>query len=171
MAYAAYKDYKDLYGENRLGGADFNRLSWEAEQLMDEATTGLDGVRKLRVAMPTDEHDAATVRRCACVLVDTLHQLEEAAENIRKSQALIENADGTVQSRQIASRSAGGESISFVTGSAARSGGSAVDAAVSDLTARRRLFDELLRRYLSGIPDANGVNLLYLGRYPVRLEG
>lgn len=171
MGYATYADYKALYGESKLDEAGFTRLVWEAERLMGAATTGVDGVAKLRVAMPMEERDAEAVKRCACVLADTLRQLEEAAENIRKAQALIENADGTVQSRQVASRSAGSESVSYATGSAARSGGSAVDAAVSDLTARQRLFDDTIRRYLSGIPDANGVNLLFMGAYPVRLEG
>ena len=169
MGYATYADYKALYGEGKLDEAGFTRLIWEAERLMDTAATGVDGVAKLRVAMPTEKRGKQAVKRCACALVDALWQLDEAAENIRKAQALIENADGTVQSRQVASRSAGSESVSYATGSAARSGGSAVDAAVSDLTARHRLFDDVIRLYLAGIPDANGVNLLYMGPYPVRL--
>lgn len=170
MAYATYEDFKALYGDSKLVEAGFSRLSWEAEQLLDIATTGADGVRKLRRAFPVDEHDAQAVRRCVCALVDTLQQLDDAAESIRKAQALVENADGTVQSRLVASRSSGSENISYATGSAARAGGTAVDAAVSDQTARARLLDDMVRRYLSGVPDANGVNLLFLGRYPVKLE-
>ena len=170
MSYATYEDFKALYGEKRMGEADFARLSWEAEKLMDDATTGVDGVRKLRAAMPKCKAGKEAVKRCACALVDTLLQLDEAAEDIRKSTRLMENADGTLQGRVVTSRSAGSESISFAAGSAARSGTTAVDAAVSDLAARERLFADTVRRYLSGVPDANGVNLLYLGPYPARPE-
>ncbi len=170
MAYATYEDYTALYGDGALDEAGFTRLTWEAEHLVDAATTGVDGVRKLRHAWPADEQDAQAVRRCVCALVDTLWQLDKAAESIRKAQALVENADGTVQSRMVASRSSGSESISYATGSAARSGTTAIDAAVSDQTARARLLDDTVRRYLSGVPDANGVNLLFLGRYPAKLE-
>ena len=170
MAYATFAEYAALYGEEKLDEAGFSRLIWEAEQLMDIATTGVDGVRKLRRAFPADEHDAKAVCRCACALVDVLRQIDEAAESIRKAQSLVENADGTVQSRMVASRSSGSESISYATGSAARAGGTAIDAAVSDQTARARLLEDTVRRFLSGVPDANGVNLLFLGSYPVKLE-
>ena len=161
MAFVTYKDYKALYGEGRLEKAGFARLSWEAERIMDDATTGVDGVRKLRRAYPLDEYGAEAVKRCACALVDVLWQLEAATETLRKAQAVTEDADGSMHSRLVASRSAGSESISYATGSAAKTGSTAIDAAVSDQTARAR--------YLSGIPDANGVNLLFMGRYPVTL--
>ncbi len=171
MSYATYEDYKALYGEESMGEAVFGRLSWEADKLMDDATTGVDGTRKLRVAMPKCKHGKEAVKRCACALVDTLRQIDEAAEAIRKAQSLAENADGTLQGRVITSRSAGGESISYAAGSAAIHGTTAASAAVSDLTARQRLMDDTVRRYLSGIPDANGVNLLYMGPYPAGLGG
>ncbi len=170
MSYATYEDFKALYGDGKLDEAGFSRLVWEAEKLMDDATTGADGVRKLRAAPPKCKCDKEAVKRCACALVDTLRQIEEAAENIRRAQGYTENADGTLQGRVITSRSAGGESISYATGSAAKSGTTAIDAAVSDMTARERLFADTVRRYLSGVPDANGVNLLYMGPYPVRME-
>lgn len=170
MAYATYKDYTALYGAEALDEAGFTRLIWEAERIMDTATTCVDGVVKLRAAKPTKGYPLEAVKRCACALVDTLRQLDEAAENIRKGQMLTENADGTVQARQIAARSSGSESITYATGSAARSGSTAVDAAVADVSARQRLLDDTVRRYLAGVPDANGVNLLYMGRYPARAE-
>lgn len=171
MSYATYEDFKALYGGEGLGEADFDRLSWEAERLMDDATTGVDGVRKLRAAMPKCKYGRETVKRCACALVDTLRQIDEAAEAIRKAQSFAENADGTLQGRVITSRSAGGESISYAAGSAASQGKTAAGAAVGDLTARQRLMDDTVRRYLSGVPDANGVNLLYMGSYPAGLGG
>lgn len=170
MAYATYKDYTALYGESKLDEAGFSRLIWEAGRVMDAATTGVDGVAKLREAKPSKGFAMEAVKRCACALVDTLRQLDEAAEDIRRGQALIENADGTVQSRQIAAKSSGSESITYATGSSAGRGSTAVADAVADVTARQRLLDDTVRRYLAGVPDANGVNLLFMGRYPVRLR-
>lgn len=165
MAYATYEDFKALYGE-RLDEAGFTRLVWDAERAMDDATTGLDGVQKLRVAMPADEYGAEAVKRCACALVDTLRQIEEADEANRKTRTMVENADGTLQSRVISSRSSGSESISYATGNAARSGTTTIDAAVSDPAARERLLSDTVRRHLSGVKDANGVNLTFMGAYP-----
>ena len=169
VGYASFADYVALYGAERLGEADFIRLIWEAERVMDEATTGVDGVRKLRLAKPTKAYPLEAVRRCACALVDTLWQMDEAAEAIRRARAIEEDAGGNVHSRVVASVSSGAESISYATGSAARAGGTAIDAAVSDQTARARLLEDTVRRYLAGVPDANGVNLLFLGRYPLKL--
>lgn len=166
MAFASYEDYKALYKDNGLDEAGFARLIWEAERAMDDATTGADRVQKLRLYPPADEYGAEAVRRCACALVDTLRKMEEADEADSKARALVENADGTVHGRVIDSVSSGSESISYATGSAARSGTSAIDAAVSDPAARARLLDDTVRRYLSGVKDANGVNLLFMGRYP-----
>lgn len=166
MAYATYEDFKELYGDSNLTEAGFTRLCWEAERAMDDATTGADYVCKLRLYPPEDEYGAEAVKRCACVLVETLWQIELAETDSRRARAMVERADGTVHSAVVASVSSGSESISYATGSVARAGGTAVDAAVSDQTARARLLDDVVRRYLAGVPDANGVNLLFLGRYP-----
>lgn len=166
MAFATYEDYKVLYKDNGLDEAGFTRLIWDAERAMDDATTGADLVHKLRLYPPTDEYGAEAVKRCACALVDTLRQIEEADEADSKARAMVENADGAVHSRVIASISSGSESISYATGSAARSGTTAIDAARSDPEARARLLADTVRRYLSGVTDANGVNLLFMGVYP-----
>ena len=171
MAYATYEDYKALYGESTLDETGFARLVWEAEKVMDDATTGVDAVRKLRLFPPKDADGAEAVKRCACALVDTLRLIGETEQARREAQTLAENADGTVHSRMIASVTAGSESVSYVTGSAAGAQSTAIDAAVGDRTARARLLDDTVRRYLAGVPDANGVNLTYLGRYAVRPGG
>lgn len=168
MAYATFADYEALYPGTELDEAGFDLLIWEAERVMDDITTGADGVRKLRVAKPTKKPGAEAVRRCACALVDAMRQINEAEAAIRKAQKLVENSDGTVQSAAVSSRSSGSESVSYAAVSAA---GTAISAAVSDLTAREQLFAATARRYLSGMKDANGVNLLYMGAYPVRLGG
>ena len=140
MAYAVYEDYAALYGEG-LDEAGFDRLVWQAGRVMDRATTGVDGVAKLRVAYPEREDEA--VRRCACALV----------ERLRRGQP-VEHPDGTVSPRLVTGRTAGAESVTYA---AAASG--AEDTALADA----------VREYLGGVRDANGVNLLYLGRYPAQL--
>ena len=58
MAYVDYEYYKTLYGEKAIPETDFNRLLWDAEREIDKATSGVDNVRKLKVAFPTNEEDA-----------------------------------------------------------------------------------------------------------------
>lgn len=164
MAYVDYEYYKSLYGDKAIPEADFNRLSWDACRKLDIATTGIDNVRKLQVAFPTDEYSAETVRRCACELVRIAYELEQAEERVRASQGYITREDGTVISKQVASVSAGTESISYATGGS--SGGSTlIDTVLTDKVAQEQLYKDIINEYLSGVEDANGVNLLYMGRY------
>ena len=81
MAYVDYEYYKSLHGEKAISEADFNRLLWDAEREIDKATSGVDNVRKLKVAFPTNEEDAETVKRCVCALVEFLKQIEDAERN------------------------------------------------------------------------------------------
>ena len=71
MAYVDYEYYKTLYGEKAIQETDFKRLLWDAEREIDKTTSGVDGVRKLQVAFPTNEEDAETVKRCVCALQAT----------------------------------------------------------------------------------------------------
>lgn len=141
-----YAQYAALYPDGPDESA-FDRLRWEARRIMDRATTGLDGVRKLAVAPPVEEHDAQAVERCEAALVRLLWQTEQA-------EGCASWTDGTVTGKVVTAVTAGSESVSF-----------AAPAAVSaeDGEAKCR---ELVERYLSGVVDANGVNLLYMGRYP-----
>ena len=45
----------------------------------------------------------------------------------------------------------------------------AIDKALSDKAAEAQLYTDTIREYLSGVSDANGVNLLFMGRYPYRI--
>ena len=162
MAYIEYEYFKTLYPD--VPEADFNRLSWEACRKMDAATTGIDGVRKLAVAFPVDEYAAECVKRCACALVDVLNQLKQARENAAKASGYTETTNG-LQGKVISSVSSGNESISFASGTSGSSA-TAIDKALSDKAAEAQLYTDTIREYLSGVADANGVNLLFMGRYP-----
>ena len=166
MGYATRDDFKALY--RAIGEKRFDRLLWEAEQAMDDATTGVDGVQKLRVAFPTGERDVEAVRRCACALVDILWSIETTEAAAAASQGMVKREDGTVTGKVVTSLSAGGESIGFAAPGAAQGTKTAVDTAVGDPNARARLLAETVRRYLSGARDGNGVALLYMGPYPAR---
>lgn len=163
MSYLTTDEFTSLSGETIDN--NFDRLYWEASRKLDNATTGIDGYKKLKYAFPTSENDAEAVKRCLCKLIITMKQIEDAESGALAAIGVTEREDGTVTSKRIASMSSGSESISFDI-STATSRTSATGAAVSDLTVRSTLYRSIIADYLSGIADANGVNLLYLGRYP-----
>lgn len=164
MSYIDYEFYTSLYGD--IPEADFNRLSWEACRKLDVLTTGIDNVKKLKVAFPTDEDDAEAVKRCACALVDILYQIKQAEETAKSASGYTETENG-LQGKVISSVSAGNESISYAVGKSATAE-TWLDKALSDSAELDKKLNGTIREYLSGINDANGVPLLYLGdKYPV----
>lgn len=170
MGYVDYEYYKSLYGDKAISEADFNRLSWDACRKLDIATTGIDNVKKLKVAFPEDEDDAEAVRRCVCKLIEIAAAIEQAEENARSAQGYITREDGSLQGKVVSSVSAGNESISYSASGGSSSASTLIDAVLTDKAAQEQLYIDTIRDYLSGIADANGVNLLYVGRYPYRLE-
>ena len=166
MAYIDYEYYKSLYGEENISEIDFNRILWSAEREVDKATTGIDGVKKLKVAFPLED-DGEIVKRCIVELVNFLYKLEEAEKNANSLYQLTERHDGTMQGKVISSVSAGNESISFAVG---KSYDTALGNAVKGFQNREETIYQLIRSCLSGVFDANGVNLLFAGIYPYRVE-
>ena len=167
MAYVDYEYYKSLYGEKAIPETDFNRLLWDAEREIDKATSGVDGVRKLQVAFPTSDYDVEAVKRCAVELVNFLYKLEEAENNANSVGQYTERADGSLQGKVVSSVSAGNESISYAVG---KSADTAISNAIKDLHSKDVAVYQFITSKLSGVSDANGVNLLFGGRYPYRVE-
>lgn len=164
MAYIDYEYYKSLYGEEKaIPETDFNRLFWDAEREIDKATSGVDGVRKLKVAFPTNEEDSETVKRCICALVEFLKQIEDAERNANLLGQYAERADGSMQGKIVSSVSAGNESISYAVG---KSSDTAISNAIKDLQSKDMAVYQFITSKLSGVSDANGVNLLFGGKYP-----
>ena len=163
MAYVDYEYYKSLYGEKAIPETDFNRLIWDAERQVDKATSGVDGVKKLRVAFPTSDYDAEAVKRCACALVEFLNQVEIAERNANSVGQYTERADGSLQGKVVSSVSAGNESISYAVG---KNADTAISNAIKDLHSKDMAIYQFISSRLVGIADANGVNLLYNGPYP-----
>ena len=160
--YVDYEYYKSLYGEKALAEADFKRLLWDAEREIDKATSGVDGVRKLKVAFPENDYDAEAVKRCVVELVNFLYKLEEAENNANSVGQYTERADGSLQGKVVSSVSAGNESISYAIGNNADT---AISTAIRDLQSRDKVVYSFIASRLAGIPDANGINLLYMGPY------
>lgn len=154
--YVDYEYYRTLYGEKAISEAEFNRLLWDAEREIDKATSGVDGVRKLQVAFPTSDYDAETVKRCVCALVEFLGNLEVAESGSN----FIKDASGTVHGGIAKSVSAGNESITYVTSD------TSISNAIKSVKDRDLTVYAFIASRLHGVDDANGVNLLYAGRYP-----
>lgn len=156
--YITLEEYSQLY--DTMDEKAFKRLCFDACRVMDIHTTGADNVKKLRVFFPTDEYDAAAVKNCAAKIINILKQIQLAEES---SAASYEESEMGIRGKYITSISAGNESITY---SAASGGSTAVDKAVMDRSQRDKLLADMVREGLSGVSDANGVSLLYMGRYP-----
>lgn len=147
MAFVDYEYFKTLYGADAIDSLAFNRFEYDAERLMKNITTTVDGISKLEVAYPTKESDVEAIKRCICSIVDYMDKIDkanEAAENGKVVSAI----------------SAGNESISYATN------GGLVGSVMVSKEEQTKLFNHTIDGYLRGIKDANGVNLLYRGVYP-----
>ena len=144
--YVDYAFYKNLYGTT-VDETVFDRLIWNAEKLVKNAVTGVDGRCKLDFAFPDVAYDAEAVKRCECALVDIMAKIEKAETE----------AEGN---KTVKSVSAGNESISYDTGSGL------IGKVLSNKSAQARLYADTINEYLRGTKDKNGVNLLFGGAYP-----
>ena len=144
--YVDYAFYKTLYGTT-VDEKVFDRLIWNAEKLVKNAVTGVDGRCKLDFAFPDVAYDAEAVKRCECALVDIMAKIEKAETE----------AEGN---KTVKSVSAGNESISYDTGSGL------IGKVLSNKSAQARLYADTINEYLRGTKDKNGVNLLFGGAYP-----
>lgn len=160
MSYITYGEYAALY--DQIDNQLFNRLAYEAGRIMDIHTTGIDNVKKLKRFFPADEDDADAVRHCAAKLIYTLNQINQAEVTALDSRG-YEATDRGMRGKVISSISAGNESISYAT--TVNASATAYDAAAKDRTVRDKLLAEIVWDYLRGVPDSNGVGLLYMGVY------
>lgn len=162
MAYIEAIDYAALYADVPLG---FERLAFMASRIMDNETTGVDGVKKLKNAYPVDPDDDEAIKQCAAALVTFLAQVDRVHSMALEAGEYIKRADGSLVSKVVSSVSSGSESIAYAT-QGAGSASSSLLAAASNDEERKRMCQNIVREYLAGICDANGVHLLYMGAYP-----
>lgn len=154
MSYITYQEYQQLYtGQNPISAFAFPTLERRAERYIDRLTLTVDNVKKLKVAFPTDEDDVLAVKECVVEVMTALDNID--ATEGANTEAIRSGRGGI-----IASASSGSESITYAV-----SGNDLIGAAM-DVTQRDAYLYKIIRSYLSGASDANGVNLLYGGRYP-----
>lgn len=158
--YILYSDYTALHGD--IEETTFNRLAFEACRMMDNHTTGIDGIKKLKKAYPQDEESIEAVKYCAAKLVNILYQIQEEEAAVAAARGYIETDQG-LQRKIISRVEAGTEAISYAETKQSKS---TIDFAVEDRAVRDDLLSRTIREYLSGVTDANGINLLYMGQYP-----
>lgn len=165
MAYVSYEEFCTIYGADVMDEPVFNRISWRASKIVDNITTGVDGYAKLKNAFPILEDDAMAVRYCVCEIINILGIIEKTENAAQTAQGYVSSDDGTVHSSLVSSVSSGSESVTYATGSNAI-GNTALAQAATSTERRDALIYNVAREYLSGVTDANGVNLLYGGVYP-----
>lgn len=160
--YITFEQYGTLY--DQMDEKMFNRLLFDAERMIDNHTTGIDGAKKLRFAFPTERYAVETVMHCAGNIVNLLHQINEAEQAVTAARGYTETEQG-LQRKIISRVESGSEAISY---SETKLSNSSIDAAAADKSVRDKMISTTIREYLSGVTDANGVNLLYMGPYPAR---
>ena len=154
--YADFNYYQTKYGGKVIeSAADFPHFGRKAEHRID-AITG----RKLQFAFPKKKKDREAVKDCFCELTEFLYQLDTYQRVAMDSAGVVTQADGTVTGKVITSISSGSESIGYSTKGSADT--SLMEAA-KDKKVADAMINSMVRDGLGGVPDANGVNLLYAG--------
>lgn len=152
--YIDFNDYSEVYKD--MDEADFAYIGLKACLELDKQTKGVDGYSKLDNAFPTDEKAAMAVKICAIELVHFLNMVEKAS----KANGYDTDADGKYIGKQVKSVSSGSESVTY------SSGNGVFDSVIASPAEKQHYINAMIKEYLSGITDENGVNLLYMGAYP-----
>ena len=134
------EEYTELYGE--IPDPVFLLISVQSEQYLRSATTGVDGYNKLQ-NLSADSPAFTIVKLCAMEVARFLHLVQNVA------------IDGKI----VTSISSGNESVSYSA--------TEVEKAATDQSAKAKACISIVRNWLSSVQDDNGVNLLYMGAYPV----
>lgn len=162
--YADFNYYQTKYGGKVIESADdFTHFGRKAERRIDTITGN-----KLQFAFPKKKKDREAVKDCLCELTDFLYQLDCYQTAAMDSAGVVTQADGTVTGKVVTSISSGSESIGY---SAKGSADTSLMEAAKDKKVADAIINSMVRDALSGVPDANHVNLLYAGiPYPGRRE-
>ena len=155
--YADYTYYTTEYG-GKMSVADFKRNGRKAERRIDSLTGG-----KLQFAFPANERDIEAVRDAVCELADFLYRIDVYNNAAMESIGTVAQADGTVKGKVITSISSGSESRSY-------SASGVVNTSITEAAKDKKVADTIIygmvQDNLGGVPDYNGINLLYAGAYP-----
>jgi len=150
MAYADTTFYINTYCGEYTAGDGIGKWLERASDVLDLITCG-----RLMTAFPRVEAHAAKVKKATCAIADALYQVDIH----RRAAAPQTAANGSVCGA-VSSVTSGKESISYAS---VNSGNSVYSKAASSAEETLALLYRIAAEYLSNIPDANGVNLLYRG--------
>lgn len=151
MAYADYNFYTESYYGDEL--TESNAAKW-----LERASDELDALtfHRLQRYYPSSESSDKSVKKAVCAIAETLLRIDvqmQAGSAQKGSDGLYHGA--------IASLSSGRESVSYASNSA----GSTIYAkAAVDEAVKLKLLQSAAVKYLSGVSDERGINLLYAGR-------
>lgn len=150
MAYADYDFYKNSYCGDVLTEDNAKKWLTRASDEVDMIT-----FHRLASGFPTVDGHAVRVRKAVCAVAETLYRVDEQ----RQAMAAVKDGQGNYHG-PVTTVSSGRESISYASNAAASS---VYAKAAADNAALGALILGDVARYLAGVPDANGVNLLYAG--------
>lgn len=149
MAYADYGFYSDSYFGDTLTAENASRWLDRASDYVDAIT-----FHRTENTFPEVEAHIVKVKKAVCAIADALYKIDM---QVKAASAAVD-ATGSLRTA-VASISSGRESISFAQGA---TGSVYAKAAVDDME-KKKLLGNIAAEYLAGIPDSEGVNLLYAG--------
>lgn len=150
-AYASYEDYQGFEAKI-IPESAFDAYAVRASLFLDTLTD-----RRLKTA-PTISDYQVYIKLATCEIAETMWTVDQTRQTAQN--AADQQAAGKA-SGKIASVSSGEESISYET--AEDSYSKAYAEMASDSNALQKVLTDIATRYLQGIPDANGVLLMYRG--------
>lgn len=153
--YADLDFYANTYGGALITDAtEFEQLASRADLEINKATNN-----RLEDFPPAAKY-TPRIAVAECELIDELKLIRMAGEAVA---ANLSGSGTGAAAGDVASITSGEESISYSSNGAISAGRAAYVQAATDPAARERLLYAIILRNLSGIPDANGVNLTYKG--------
>ena len=157
MAYADEEYYTTMWKTGTIPEEKLKGFLSRASMEVDNMTFG-----RLRKGLPEDEYYQDKIRSAVCETADLLYSYN-MADNLAM-QALKEMNAKEISEKGIKSISDGTESATYNTGSDLASQAKAMfPELASTKEERNRAVHQIIRRYLAGIPDIEGTNLLYAG--------
>lgn len=137
----------------------FKRFERKSEVMLNKVT-----LNKLTFAYPKEPAIIAMVKDCVCEITELLYRVDCIKNTTAQSSGYLTQDDGSLKGKIIKSVSSGNESVTYA-GYENTTQTSDIEAAKSSEALNKQVYD-IARTYLSGVPDANGINLMYAGDYP-----
>lgn len=157
MAYADEKYYTEMWMTGTIPVENLKGYLSRASAEIDNMTFG-----RLRKGLPEDEYYQDKIRSAVCETADLIYSYN-MADNLAM-QALKEMHSKDASEKGVKSISDGTESITYNTGSDLAAQAKAMfPELASTKEERSKAIRQIIRRYLAGIPDTEGTNLLYAG--------